>query len=162
MKGATGWSMEFGVLGRGYGGSIAGGDYESAREFGIPEIRKAEKPMMLVYSEQKAGSIPLEKCLSPHVLGITGEFLNLLGAVGLGFDILLRSPERARRKRLAKLHDFALRAGLERWEHKGVNVSSPDFAEAVSDRRAAVYGGAGVGLLVAGFFLLVLYHLGEM
>jgi hypothetical protein len=100
--------------------------------------------------------------VSPHVIGIAGELLNFSGAVALAFDILLRSPERARGRRLGELHDFATRNRLESIEYKGVTVASLDFAESVLDRRAARFGYAGVGLLGFGFLLLVVYHAMEM
>jgi hypothetical protein len=96
------------------------------------------------------------------MIGIVGESLNFLGAAALACDILLRSPEHARRKRLGELHDFATRNGLEHLEYEGFPVASLDFAEKVLDRRAARFGYTGVGLLGAGFFLLVIYHAMEM
>lgn len=100
--------------------------------------------------------------MSPHLIGIVGESLNFLGAGALACDILLRSPEHARRKRLGALHDFATRTGLERVTYQGIPVILQDFAEKVLDRRAARFGFLGVGLLALGFLLLVIYHAMEM
>jgi hypothetical protein len=102
------------------------------------------------------------EALSPHLFGIIGESLNFFGAVALAFDILLRSPERTRRKRLGELHDFATRTGLRRVEYQGFTVASSDFADNILDRRAARFGYTGVTLLGLGFLLLVVYHVMEM
>lgn len=97
-----------------------------------------------------------------HVLGIIGESLNFLGAVLLAFDILLRKPEHDRGRRLAELHDFAVRNRLDSLEYKRVKVISTDFVDSILDRRAAIFGMIGVVLLGIGFLFLIGYHIGEI
>jgi hypothetical protein len=100
--------------------------------------------------------------MSPHLIGIIGELFNFFGAVALAFDILLRQPERVRGRRLTELRDFVVRTGLEGVLYKKFTVASPDFVENILDRKAAVCGYIGVGLLAVGFLLLVVYHAMEM
>lgn len=97
-----------------------------------------------------------------HILGMAGEFCNLVGAFLLGVEMFFRARYRRRDAKLGALHDFAIANDLKSMYYDGVCVSDIDFRDKVAEKRAKKYGWVGIGFLLCGFALLVLYHWIEM
>lgn len=97
-----------------------------------------------------------------HILGIVGEFCNLVGAVLLGLEMFFRARYRKRDATLGALHDFAVANDLKSMYYDGICVSDVDFKDKVAEKRAKKYGWFGIICLAGGFALLVLYHMIEM
>ena len=97
-----------------------------------------------------------------HVFGILGELFNLGGAILLAIELFQRGTYREIDLRHAKLHDFAVRSGLESTYYEDLRVDDPDFKEKVAEVRAKRYGFSGAIALGVGFALLVVYHVLEI
>jgi hypothetical protein len=95
--------------------------------------------------------------MSPHVLGIVGEFCNLVGGLILAGDVLFRQKQRARRVKLSALSEFAAKHELS-GTYKGLPAASIDLEEMIVDQQVTFWGWIGVGFLLVGFALLIGYH----
>jgi hypothetical protein len=94
----------------------------------------------------------------PHLLGLIGDGLNLLGALVLALDILLRQREHKLKESLKERSSDAQKTGLKITRARGFLLTDPDFAENVLTRRSLIFGYVGVGLLATGFAFQALYH----
>src|SRR5579862_8266946 len=93
-----------------------------------------------------------------HYVGAFGELLNFAGAVVLAVDLFHRKREHDESRRLQRLGAWGKKYNLPA-KRRGVPVNTDHFAEIVMGRRASSLAYWGVGLLAAGFMLLISYHM---
>lgn len=97
-----------------------------------------------------------------HIIGFFGEALNLAGAIVLTRDIFNRKRERDRSLSLAKMGADARKREVQSLYYHDIPVDAPDFAEQVTQLYATKLAYLGLGLLMAGFACLAVYHVLEM
>ena len=93
-----------------------------------------------------------------HWFGIAGELLNLLGAIILVLDVILREQEHELEVRLVKLVEIARTNKITSTIYRGCNLLDKDFVRRVLYRRSVRIAYWGVVFLFLGFLCLGIHH----